>query len=165
METGKPPHDIDLLIINKEMKSFLTTLLLISGLSSFAQSAPEKELLSLSNCIFNWEVNGKIDSLKQIFNDRFVVVSAAGESQTKEQYLERLKSGNFVHNSIVVLKNSAIISDYTATVFGDGVFTVTVNGNKITLRLSYMEVFTRADYSKPWTILAIHASNLSDNHK
>jgi hypothetical protein len=146
------------------MKLILTTLLLVSGLSGLAQTAPEQELLALSNRIFNWEVNGHIDSLAQKFDDKFVVVSSAGESQTKKQYLARLGSGNFVHNAITVNKNSAVVSGNTAAVFGDGLFTVTVNGNKIALRLSYIEVFTRTDLYKPWKVLAMHAGNLPNQH-
>jgi len=89
-----------------------------------------------------------------------VVVNAAGESQTKGQYMSLLKGGKFVHDSIDVEQNTANIVNNTATVFGKGKFVVTSSGNKITLHLSYMEVFTRSNAKGAWKILAMHASKL-----
>jgi len=147
------------------MKTILFTLFTLVALHASAQSAKETEILRLSNQIFKWEVEGKIDSLEKTFNDKFVVVSASGDQQTKGQYIARLKSGNFVHNSIDVQENSAIVSDNTATVVGKGTFTVTSSGKKVTISLSYIEVFTRPASYKPWSVLAMHASALPEtNH-
>ncbi len=142
------------------MKLILITALLFSSLTSFSQVNEDQKVLALSNQIFKWEVEGKIDSLDKVFNDKFVVVSSTGDQQTKAQYIARLKSGNFVHNQIEVQENSASIADNTATVVGKGTFIVTAAGKKLTIRLSYIEVFTRPAADKPWTVLAMHASAL-----
>ena len=142
------------------MKFILITALLFSSLTSFGQSSDEQKLLALSGQIFKWEVEGKIDSLDKVFNDKFVVVSSTGDQQSKAQYIGRLKSGNFVHNSIEVQEISASVTENTATVVGKGTFSVTAGGKKATIRLSYIEVFTRAAANQPWSVLAMHATAL-----
>ncbi len=141
-------------------KTILLLTLLFSGLQSFSQTSPEKEILQLSNAIFKWEVDNKIDSLEKVFHEKFVVVGSDGNSQLKNAYLNRLKSGAFVHDAINVEENSAIVSDNTAIVTGKGIFSVTASGNKIKLHLSYMEVFTRTDSKNPWQVIAMKANIL-----
>ena len=138
--------------------SFIAALLF--ALHSSAQLPEETQVLTLSGNIFHWEVENKINMLDSVFADEFVVVNAAGESQKKAEYLARLRSGSFVHDSIAVEENTAIVTGNTATVFGKGKFVVTSAGNKITLHLSYMEVFAKATAKAPWKILAMHASIL-----
>ena len=144
------------------MKTIHIAFFMLIGLYASAQTTKENEILKLSDQIFKWEVAGKIDSLDKVFDNKFVVVSSAGEQQTKAQYIARLKSGNFVHNSIDVLENSATVSDNTATVIGKGIFGVKVGGKKLSIRLSYIEVFSRAGVDKPWSVLAMHASALAE---
>ena len=144
------------------MKTTFIAFFMLIGLFASAQTTKENEILKLSDQIFKWEVAGKIDSLDKAFDNKFVVVSSSGEQQTKAEYIARLKSGNFVHNSIDVQENSATVSDNTATVVGKGVFGVTVGGKKLSIRLSYIEVFNRAGVDKPWSVLAMHASALPE---
>lgn len=141
-------------------KTILLLTLLFTVIQSFSQTSSEKEILQLSNDIFKWEVDNKIDSLEKVFHEKFVVVGSDGNSQLKNPYLNRLKSGAFVHDAINVEENSAIVSDNTAIVIGKGMFSVTVSGNKIKLNLSYMEVFTRTDSKNPWQVIAMKANIL-----
>jgi len=141
-------------------KTILLLTLLLSGLQSFSQTSPEKEILQLSNDIFKWEVENKIDSLEKVFHEKFVVVGSDGNSKLKNPYLNSLKSGAFVHDNINVEENSAIVSDNTAIITGKGMFSVTVSGNKIKLHLSYMEVFTRSNSKNPWQVIAMKANIL-----
>ena len=120
----------------------------------------ENEVLSLSHKIFQWETSNGLDSLENIFHTKFFVVSSSGETQTKAQYIARLRSGNFVHNNIDVQQDTSIVENNTATVVGKGIFTATVSGNKMSLPLSYIEVFTRENGTEPWKILAMKASTL-----
>jgi hypothetical protein len=133
---------------------------LFISFQSFSQTTAEKDILKLSATIFSWEVANKIDSLEQVFDERFVVVSGDGSSQNKKQYMAVLRSGNFVHNSINVSESIATVVDNTATVIGKGTFTVTISGNTISLPLSYIEVFTRANNKRDWKVLAMHATVL-----
>jgi hypothetical protein len=142
------------------LKTGLIIALLFAGLQSFSQTPSEKEILKLSDDIFKWEVQNKIDSLEKVFHESFVVVGSDGASQYKAQYINRLKSGSFVHNSIDVEESKAIVSGNTAIVSGKGKFSVTVSGNKVELHLSFMEVFTRKSTKGTWQVLAMKANAL-----
>ncbi len=140
------------------MKTYLLLIVLFISFQSFSQTSSEKEILKLSEKIFQWEVANKIDSLASVFHEKFVVLSSDGSSQFKESYLNRLKSGNFIHESIDVEENAATVTGNTAVVTGKGKFTVSLSGKKVVLRLSYIEVFTRVNHKKPWQVLAMKAS-------
>lgn len=139
------------------MKFYLLAATVLFCFKSFSQSPAESDLVKLSAKVFEWEVQNKIDSLEKIFHDKFIVVSSDGSSQRKQEYLKRLRSGDFIHNSIDIEESEAIISGSTATVAGKGKFAVTISGNKISLRLSYMEVFTRLSFDEQWKVLAMKA--------
>lgn len=131
----------------------------ISLFSTHAQSqnSDQKFLLDLSAKIFKWEVAGSIDSLKQVFHEKLQVWGTSGDAVNKAEYLQRLSSPNFIHNKVTIEKSTAVIADNTAIIHGDGIFNLTISGNKTVLHLSYMEVFTRSSSSKPWMLLSITA--------
>jgi hypothetical protein len=135
------------------MKASITALILILSTSVFAQSPDESNLLKLSAKIFNWEVESKFDSLENTLAERLVVLNSAGATQTKSEYLTRLKSGAFIHNDIQVEQNVAVISGNTGTVTGKGQFKVTVNGKQSAMHLTYLEVFNRSSPHTTWTLL------------
>lgn len=143
---------------HQTMKACLTIMLLLFSTIAFAQSQGETNLLKLSDQIFKWEVEGKFDSLENALASRLVVLNSAGATQTKTQYMARLKGENFVHNTIQVEQSTAVISDNTGTVTGKGIFNVTANGKQSSLHLTYLEVFTRPSEEREWTLLALHAS-------
>ena len=142
------------------MKKLLLISTILFALYGYGQTPAETEILQLSNQIFKWEVENKIDSVEQIFHDKFLVVGSDGNIQAKSQYISRLKSGNFIHDSISVEENKVIVSDNTATVIGKGKFNVTVSGKKATLHLSYLEVFIRKNAHSPWKVLVMKANAL-----
>ncbi|MBS1656324.1 MAG: nuclear transport factor 2 family protein [Bacteroidetes bacterium] len=142
------------------MKSTLLFVFILISAFSFGQTKPEQEILRLSKQIFDYEVTNKFDSLEKIFDENFVAVGSSGEAQNKQKYLKGLRDGDFIHHSIEVEQDTAIVVNNTATVFGKGKFTVTSTGNKVTLNLSYIEVFTRSKSTGEWKIMAMHASIL-----
>ena len=144
------------------MKALFSIIFLLISACASSQSPQETIVLKLSNEIFHWETANKIDSLENIFAAQFTVTGSTGESQSKQQYLDRLRSGNFAHNTIEVEENAAVVVNNTATVTGKGKFTVTVNGNKIVLHLSYLEVFSRPSPEQTWKVLAMHAGSLKN---
>lgn len=145
------------------MKKIIITLALTTLiLNAFSQTKEEMAAIDLSAKIFRWEVAGFTDSLQKVFHDKLQVWGTSGAPVNKAEYLQRLSSPNFIHNSVTVEKSSAIVSDNTAVVNGDGIFVLTISGNKTTLLLSYTEVFTRADASKPWLLLSINAKQKSE---
>jgi hypothetical protein len=95
-----------------------------------------------------------------VFDDKFLIVSSDGSIELKSEYISRLGSGDFIHNDIEIEDNSAIVEGNTAVVSGKGKFTVTIKGNKVSLRLSYIEVFSRKDPRDSWKVLARKASIL-----
>ncbi len=129
----------------KRLYIILIGIQLLTIPSIAAQSKEETEILNLSDQIFKWEVNENIDALENVFHDRFTLVGSNGNSQTKDEYVSLLSSGNFVHNSIVTEENRATIANNTATVIGKGIFVVTVSIEKRKIHLPYIEVFTRPD--------------------
>jgi len=143
------------------MKLSLLFAFILMYAPSFGQSQPEKEMLQLSRQIFNWETHNRFDSLERIFDERFLVVGGSGEAQTKQEYLKRLTDGDFVHHDIEIERDSAVVVNNTAMVFGQGKFTVTASGKDLILNLSYMEVFTRVNPHRNWNLLAMHAGVLT----
>ena len=140
------------------MKAILTFLAVFLAAQSFAQSKTESEILNLAKDMFRWEVEGKFDSLANLFDDKLVIVNSSGTVRSKNEYLVDFESGKPVHNSIDVQQASASIVGTTAIVWGRGIFVVSINDNKSTFNLSYMEVFMKEDQG--WKLIALHASRL-----
>lgn len=89
-----------------------------------------------------------------------MVIGGTGDIQTRDQYLATLRTGNFVHNNVDVEESKATVAGNAATLVGKGRFTVTVSGNKVTLHLTYIEVYTRRN--NEWKLLALHAGILQN---
>jgi len=140
------------------MKRLCSIIAIVFAIQGYGQSPSETEILKLSNRVFKWEVENKIDSLAKVFDEKFVVVNGSGESKFKDEYIQFLKSGNFVHNSIEIEETKAVVSKNAATVVGKGRFIVTVSGTQKTLLLSYVEVFTRSSPTADWKVLVMHAT-------
>jgi len=135
----------------------MALLLLITAVVS-AQSKQEAQILELSKTIFRWDTTNQVDSLANVFDQKFTVVNGTGEIQKRDQYLTTLRSGSFVHNNIDVEENIATVENSTATVVGKGEFTVTISGKKATLHLYYIEVFTKI--RDTWKLLVLHVGVL-----
>jgi len=145
------------------MKKLITPILVLcSALNAFSQSKEDAAVKDLSAKIFKWEVARLTDSLNTVFHDKLQVWGSSGASVNKTEYIQRLGSPNFIHNHVTIEKSTALIADNTAIVNGDGIFDLTISGNKTTLHLSYTEVFTRVDGSKPWLLLFINAKQKSE---
>ncbi len=142
------------------MKAAFSILTILFVLHGFAQSPTDAEILKLSNDIFTWEVDNKINTLEGLLSEKFKVVTSRGEIQTKEQYLTTLRSGNVKHDSIAIEQSIATIEDKTAIVIGKGWFHMTVSGNKLHRHLSYMEVFVKE--KNVWKLVALYASTLPE---
>lgn len=136
----------------------LTALLFASSVSS--QTPSKTAILNLSKKIFQFEVEGKLDSLADLFDEDLVIVSSSGAKKSKQEYLADLKAGKPVHNSIEVKEESATLFGQTAIVVGKGIFVVTINRVQATFNLSYMEVFAQENNS--WKLMALHAGRLSN---
>ena len=140
------------------MRSLLIVLALILSNQLFAQTQDELNIKKLSAIIFRFEVENKIDSLENIIHEKFISVGSNGSIQTKNQFLDRLKGGNFIHNKIEIEDNKSIIFENTATLVGKGKFTVTISGQTDTKHLSYMLIFIKTQSNNTWKLFALKAS-------
>ena len=138
-------------------KIIISIIVFTSAWSAFSQTTEEAAVKDLSAKIFKWEVAGLTDSLSSVFHDKLQVWGTSDAAVNKKEYLQRLYSPNFIHNKVTIEKSVALIADNTAIVNGDGIFDLTISGNKTTLHLSYTEVFTRANPSKQWMLVTITA--------
>jgi hypothetical protein len=142
------------------MRSLLIIILVPIFSSAFGQTNPEKELNLLSKDMFRWEVENKIDSLANLFDERLLVVSSKGEIRNKSEYLSTFTSGTIVHNSIEVEESVAKIAGNFATVAGKGRFSITRSGIRSSIHLSYAKIFIQV--KEKWKLLALHASIIPD---
>ena len=142
------------------MRTLLIAMVLLLSNKLIAQTQDELNIQNLSATIFRLEVENKIDSLENIIHEKFIAVSSNGSIQTKTQYIDRLKGGNFVHNKIEVEENKSTVSQNTATIIGKGEFTITASGQTNTIHLSYMLVFTRLNLYSTWNLFALKANVL-----
>lgn len=85
--------------------------------------------------IFKWEVAGLTDSLSTVFHDKLQVWGTSGDPVSKTAYLQRLSSPDFIHNKVTIEKSTAVNADNTAILNGDGIFDLTISGNKTNLHL------------------------------
>jgi hypothetical protein len=139
---------------------FFSFAFLLFSTQSYGQINAESEILTVSRDMFRWETEGKFDSLANLIEDKFVVVSSKGTKRGKNEYLTDLRNGKPVHNNIDVQEATATVQGTTAIVVGKGVFVTTVDGNKTTSHLSYMEVFVKEN--KSWKLIALYASRLPE---
>jgi hypothetical protein len=107
-------------------------------------------------------VAGTSDSLIDVFHEKLQVWGTTGDPVNKTEYLQRLGSPNFIHNRVATEKSVAFIANNTVIVNGDGIVDLTTSGNKVSLHLSYTEVFTKQDDSKSWILLMITAKQKTD---
>jgi len=89
--------------------------------------------------------------LANIFDEKLVIVSGHGMTETKIEYLAGLKDGKPIRNNIDVKEASVSLVGQTVIVVGKGVFVVTVNGDHATYNLSYLEVFV--EIKKSWKLM------------
>ena len=142
------------------MKVLLTVFSFFLANHGLAQSEAESEILSVSGDMFRWEIEGKLDSLANLFDDKLILVSSSGMARSKTEYLADLKAGKPLHQSVDIQRASASIRDKTAVVWGKGIFVVSVDDHKSTFNLSYLEVFIRE--GRTWKLMALHASRMAN---
>ena len=66
------------------MKTLLSALLLIISVAVSAQSKQETQVLALSKTIFRWDISDQIDSLANIYDQKFILIGGTGEIQTRD---------------------------------------------------------------------------------
>lgn len=126
--------------------------------SSFAQSANEKEVLSISARKFVWMQNKQLDSLEAILDDRLMYIHSNGWVETKSEVIDDLKNGKLTYKQVKVIESNVRLWDDTAIVTGKGIFNVVLDGKPLEFNLGFSEVYI-LQYGK-WKLVSRHANRM-----
>lgn len=127
------------------------------SLSLFAQSS-EQTVLDLSKKKFGWMIRLSYDSLESALDDRLLFVHSNGWTETKEEFIQDIKSGKLRYVNIEVTEATARMYANTAIVIGKGKFKVMLEGNELIINLYYTEVYVWKN--DKWLLASRHANRL-----
>lgn len=139
------------------MKTILV-LLLIGPVVGWAQSPQEKEVLQLSRKKFDWMIQKQYDSLSAVLDEGLQYVHSNGWVETKREVLEDIHSGKLNYEAIDIESATARLYPGVAIVSGRGKFQVKMNENKLTIDLSYTEVYVLSNGR--WLLTSRHANRM-----
>lgn len=141
------------------MKTILLAIICLTiSISSFSQSAVEKEVTSLSKKRVRWLLEGKVDSLATLYDENCLTVHGNGMVRTTAEHLKDIKEGRPTYKSIEVKETSVRDFGTTAVLVGKGVFNISINGTDMNANMAYTEVYQRK--GKTWKLIARHASQI-----
>jgi len=124
---------------------------------SYAQSS-EQDVLDLSKRKFGWMVRLSYDSLESALDDRLLFVHSNGWTETKEEFIQDIKSGKLRYVNIEMTEATARLYPGTAIVTGKGKFKVLLDGNELVINLYYTEVYVWKN--DKWLLASRHANRL-----
>ncbi len=125
-------------------------------LSAAAQEDLQVDKLSRKK--FTWLTQKKLDSLREVLDERLMYVHSNGWTQTKKEIIDDLKSGKLNYVSIDVKSNRVRVYSSTAIVNGAGSFQVTMDGKPLTIELNYTEVYVKENGR--WLLASRHANRM-----
>lgn len=140
------------------MKKVLMIFSVFVFVASMAQTKQEQEILQLSAKKFGWLVAKKLDSLNFVCDERLTFIHSNGWVQTKKELLADLQSGKLNYVSIDVSESSVRLYPKSAVVNGKGKFVALMDGNTVTVNLSYTETYVLQ--KREWKLASRHASRL-----
>lgn len=140
------------------MKKCFGAILFMLACFSVQAQTNEQAVLDLSKRKFGWMIQMKYDSLQAALDDRLMFVHSNGWVESKQEFIQDIKSGKLRYTNIQILEASARIYPSTAIVTGKGKFTVTLEGNNLELTLSYTEVYVQKDGK--WLLASRHANRM-----
>lgn len=125
---------------------------------SIAQTKDEQEVTNLCRKKFRWMVEAKLDSLKDILDDRLTYTHSSGWVQTKTDFINDF-SGKLTYQAIDLQELKARVYDGAAIVNGRGKFSVTQNGTtKTTIDLMFTETYVLVN--KKWKLASRHSNKM-----
>lgn len=98
------------------------------------------------------------DSLESALDDRLLFVHSNGWTETKEEFIQDIKSGKLRYVEINVTEANARMYSGTAIVTGKGNFKVLLDGNELVINLYYTEVYVWKN--DKWLLASRHANRL-----
>ena len=140
------------------MKHYIFIIIfLLFSVDLYAQSS-EQAVLDLSKKKFGWMTRLSYDSLESALDDRLLFVHSNGWTETKEEFIQDIKSGKLRYVDINVTEANARMYSGTAIVTGKGNFKVLLDGNEIVINLYYTEVYVWKN--DKWLLASRHANRL-----
>ena len=140
------------------MKHYIFIIIfLLFSVDLYAQSS-EQAVLDLSKKKFGWMTRLSYDSLESALDDRLLFVHSNGWTETKEEFIQDIKSGKLRYVDINVTEANARMYSGTAIVTGKGNFKVLLDGNELVINLYYTEVYVWKN--DKWLLASRHANRL-----
>jgi hypothetical protein len=139
------------------MKHYGFIIAFILSLSANAQST-EQTVLDLSKKKFGYMTLQSYDSLEAMLDDRLLFIHSNGWTETKEEFIQDIKSGKLRYMDIEVTEATARIYSNAAIVVGKGKFKVLLEGNELVINLYYTEVYVWKN--DKWLLASRHANRL-----
>lgn len=140
------------------MKHYIFIIIfLLFSVGLYAQSS-EQAVLDLSKKKFGWMIRLSYDSLESALDDRLLFVHSNGWTETKEEFIQDIKSGKLRYVEINVTEANARMYSGTAIVTGKGNFKVLLDGNELVINLYYTEVYVWKN--DKWLLASRHANRL-----
>lgn len=140
------------------MKHYIFIIIfLLFSVGLYAQSS-EQAVLDLSKKKFEWMARLSYDSLESALDDRLLFVHSNGWTETKEEFIQDIKSGKLRYVEINVTEANARMYSGTAIVTGKGNFKVLLDGNELVINLYYTEVYVWKN--DKWLLASRHANRL-----
>ncbi|OOQ61618.1 nuclear transport factor 2 family protein [Mucilaginibacter pedocola] len=140
------------------MKTILTIAAILFAFAAHAQTAAEKEILDLSKAKFRWQIERKVDSLADMFDDNLVFVHSNGMTSDKQKTLDGLRNGFPIYNTTDVKEASVRFFGKTAVLIGQAYFELTMNNARSSYNLVYTEVYQKT--GKKWKLIVRQAASL-----
>lgn len=139
------------------MKHYGFIIAFILSLSANAQST-EQTVLDLSKKKFGYMTRQSYDSLEAMLDDRLLFIHSNGWTETKEEFIQDIKSGKLQYMDIEATEATARIYSNAAIVVGKGKFKVLLEGNELVINLYYTEVYIWKN--DEWLLASRHANRL-----
>lgn len=105
--------------------------------------ASEKEILVFEDKRYAAMIAKDEKALAELFADDLIYVHSSGLVDTKASYIAAIRSGKFDYRKCERFEEKVRVYGDTALVTGRAVFEAVVEGTAKTLRLRYLNVWTR----------------------
>jgi len=114
-----------------------------------------KEILALEDRRYAAMTANDLDTLAALFHDDLVYTHSSAVVDDKASYLEALRSGKTRYKSAKRFEERVRFAGDTALVTGRAEFEVEINGSPKSLRLRFLDVWTKTPAG--WRFLAWHS--------
>jgi hypothetical protein len=114
----------------------------------------ESSAISLSEKKFHHLIEGDLESFSFLFDEKGLMFYPTGKVETKPELLERLGSKRTVFEKIELHKTIARLYEDTAVVHGEGLFTMTLQGEELIENLNFIDVWVKKE--EQWKLVSSH---------